>query len=165
MLNKNGHDFEIHQLQKKWQNIQQRIKDKQKTGKQTGGGPPVGLSTNDELAVKIIGECNPKLVMIPAALENGRKLQNDDEEEESKIPVSTKKLKQKSAKKRELPSDGQQIDELHREVLLLQKEKLILQIERLKELKGRNRSDKSTQADVGCCETFLEQLECNYHLS
>ncbi len=56
-----GKEFTAVQLQKKWNNIQQRLKDRFRDGKKTGGGPPTNLSDNDQQTWRIMGERNPKV--------------------------------------------------------------------------------------------------------
>ena len=68
---KSGKKFEESVLKTKWNNAQQRLKDKMKKyPKVTGGGPPSSLSKNYLLVHKILGENNPKLSMIPNPKEN-----------------------------------------------------------------------------------------------
>ena len=65
-----GKEFTVLQLVKRWSNIQNRVKDKIRDGKGTGGGPPKTLSEADNLCVKILGNENPKIAKIPGAIEN-----------------------------------------------------------------------------------------------
>ena len=51
-----GKEFNIPQLQKKWSNIQSRIKDKIRKGRKIGGGPAPIFTENDCLTQKILGE-------------------------------------------------------------------------------------------------------------
>ncbi len=55
-------------MQKKWNNIQTRVKGKMAQRNKTGGGPAIMLNTNDDLALKIIGEENPKMAKVPGAI-------------------------------------------------------------------------------------------------
>ena len=71
-----GKSFTVEQLQKKWNNLQNRLKDRLKDSKNTGGGPPKKLSANDLLAWRIMGKTNPKLAMVPGAMENAADLEN-----------------------------------------------------------------------------------------
>ena len=70
--NNTGKVFEVKKLQKKWNNIQQRVKERNRLVKKTGGSPPVKGSANDEIAERIMGETNPKLVCVPGTMENGQ---------------------------------------------------------------------------------------------
>ena len=65
-----GKVFTVNQLQKKWNNVQNRVKEKLRSARKTGGGPPAILTGNDLLAQKILGESNPKLVRVPGGMEN-----------------------------------------------------------------------------------------------
>ena len=80
-----GKLLSVVQLQKKWNNIQSRLKEKMRSSQQTGGGPAVIFSENDALAQKILGEGNLKLVRVPGARDNTLPIPNtnDDEEEAS----------------------------------------------------------------------------------
>ena len=42
--------------------------------KKTGSGTPVKGSANGEIAERIMGETNPKLVCVSGAMENGQKV-------------------------------------------------------------------------------------------
>ena len=65
--------FEEKKLQKKWNNIQQRVKERNRLAKKTGGVPPVKGSANDEIAERIMAKNKPKLLCVPGAMENGQK--------------------------------------------------------------------------------------------
>ena len=54
-----GKTFDVKRLQKKWNNIQSRIKEKNRAMKKTGGGPAIKGCANDEIAERILGENNP----------------------------------------------------------------------------------------------------------
>ena len=129
LLVKTGKDFTSIQLQKKWNNNQQRLKDKTTDGKKTGGGPAVRLSDNDKLTWKILGDTNPKVTMVPGAMANtsscslASTISEDENEPEMKSPVM-KKIKRDVV----APCTSAELNLLHREVLLLQKEKLLLRI-------------------------------------
>lgn len=62
-----GKDFDKEQLQKKWSNLQERVKNKLRQRNMTGGGTSADLNTRDEITIRIIGETNPVLNMIPGA--------------------------------------------------------------------------------------------------
>ena len=122
----------MQKLQKKWNNIQSRLKEKLKDGQKTGGGPPTKLGENDALAHRILGESNPKLVRIPGAMENGQTFgptpsdetfcsdtENEPPEKVVIRPVPPVSSFSPSSRKRE-----QSLEELQRDVLLLEKEKL-----------------------------------------
>lgn len=67
-------------LQKKWNNIQTRVKEKIRKRQMTGGGHEVKFNENDFLAMKIIGIDNPILSRIPGA-------KTDEGESTSFIPT------------------------------------------------------------------------------
>lgn len=156
LLATTGKQFTSVQLQKKWGNIQQRLKDKTRDGKMTGGGPCSSLSENDKLTWRILGESNPKVSMIPRALHNSSSITSqlsvDVDEENESIPVITPKCTRTPAKRAKIDTD---LDTLHKDVLLLQKEKLQLSIAKLK----RDlviMTNKSTQTETF---TYLDLLQ------
>ena len=59
--------FDERQLQKKWSNLQERLKTKIRQRNATGGGTSANLNSRDEITHRILGECNPTLTMIPGA--------------------------------------------------------------------------------------------------
>ena len=67
LLLKCGKDFDRDQLQKKWSNLQERVKNKLRQRNQTGGGTSADLNTRDDITIRIIGEANPVLNMVPGA--------------------------------------------------------------------------------------------------
>ena len=71
-----GKSLAIEQLQKKWNNVQQRLKERLKDVKKTGGGPSKELSENDRLVWRVLGEQNPKITKVVGAMENGVYLEN-----------------------------------------------------------------------------------------
>ena len=147
-------DFKVGALKTKWNNIQSRVKDKMKSAKETGGGESSKFSMNDRLAIKIMGEDNPKLCKVPGSVENLKRIntslpdlneslsttesnaENVDPNPESLIDTPTapplKKLKKAS------------FQELSYEVMELEKEKLSLEIQVLKK-KLVEKSTKATQ--------------------
>ena len=68
--------FHSVQITKKWNNLQCRLKHRMKDGKRTGGGAAKALSKNDRLTLRIIGESNPKITMIPGAMVNAEDIEN-----------------------------------------------------------------------------------------
>ncbi len=164
-----GKDFTVSKLQKKWNNLQCRLKDRMKDGKRTGGGAAKALSKNDRLTWRIIGESNPKITMIPGAMVNAEDIENvrptfqseatmksfsdsndlsDDELAAGTNVAAGSSFTTVSAnvtKKRKKKAD-ENLDALHREVLELQKEKLLLNIKTLRK-QVATVSDASTQTD------------------
>lgn len=146
LLIKTGKDFTVSQLQKKWNNTQQRLKDKTKDAKKTGGGPGAVLSENDRLTWKILGDTNPKVAMVPNAMANTSgcsqavMFQKENDEPETSTPTP------KRFKRDTTHSISEGLNSLHREVLQLQKEKLILRIEALRRDRVQQ-EDKGTQTD------------------
>ena len=67
-----GKAFGVKRLQKKWNNTQTRLKEKNWVMKKTGESPAIKESPNDDIAERILGENNPKLVCVPGAMENGK---------------------------------------------------------------------------------------------
>lgn len=67
-MNKNGSHNEK-QLQKKWTNLKSRTLEKIRKRKETGGGSCSKLNLNEEKVLEILGENNPKVDMIPGAVE------------------------------------------------------------------------------------------------
>ena len=65
LLLKCGKDFDKEQLQKKWSNLQERVKNKLRQHNQTGGGTSADLNTIDDITIRIINEANPILNMVP----------------------------------------------------------------------------------------------------
>ena len=108
------------------------MKDNLKHGKLTGGDPAKSLSDTDQLCVRILGEDNPKLTQIPGVIHNTTA-------EVSPYCSNKRKMKDTTEDTKE-----QSIDDLHREVLVHQKEKLKLLIKKLK-LQVREKAEKSTQ--------------------
>ena len=49
----------------------QRVKEKQKKMKSTGGGPPIKLTENDMKILRLIGESNPQMARIPKPVSVG----------------------------------------------------------------------------------------------
>ena len=175
---KTGKLFEEKKLQKKWNNIQSRIKDKCRSMKKTGGGPGIKGSYNDVIAERIFGPENPKLVCVPGAMENGRKvsLNEQDEEDENEDSFSTDGTNSANAGnftssctknvRVDKPSCRLQVttarqgnsinkEELYVEVLNLQKETLILakekfqlEIRGLKERQTNQTTDAATQTTM-----------------
>ena len=98
LLIKTGKEYNSAQLQKKWNNIQQRVKDRSHDSKTTGGGPPITLSANDRLTWKIIGEKNPKVAIVPGAMTNTSfcsaletsDIVDEEDDTQSKMPPSKK---------------------------------------------------------------------------
>lgn len=166
-----GKDFSVSQLQKKWNNVQCRLKDRLKDAKRTGGGAPKTLSNNDRLTWRIVGETNPKLTMIPGAMVNAEDIENvsfpsksssdsnvlseDELATEANSTVSRVPARKSETRKKKADEN---IDVLHREVLQLQKEKLLLRIKILRK-QVADTSDASTQTDF-CVEpySFLKEL-------
>lgn len=68
MLISTGKEFTADQLCKKWSNIQNRLKEKIAKRNQTGGGSVVKFCDNDNIAMDIIGELNPKISKVPGAV-------------------------------------------------------------------------------------------------
>ena len=62
---KTGKLFDEETLEKKWNNIQSRLKDKGRAMMETGGGPGIKGSHNDVIAERILGPENPKLPRWP----------------------------------------------------------------------------------------------------
>ena len=135
-----GLDVTVQQLQKKWNNIQNRVKERIRDTRRTGGGPVKPLTNeNDATCLRIIGESNPKMTKIPGAYSNTTPLSSgsflshsEDLEEEETTNTENCTIQRtvgtslKKAPRRRLAQDA--VEELHREVLLLQKEKLTLKI-------------------------------------
>lgn len=139
LLINTGKEFSVAQLQKKWNNSQQRLKEKSKYGRKTGGGPAAVFSENDKLTLKILGENNPKVAMVPGALANTTNIESSvtsDLENEEPSAFTPKRRKR----------DDTSLDDLHREVLLLQKQKLLLRISALQREQVQ-RVDKGTQTE------------------
>ena len=67
LLLKCGKDFDKEQLNKKWSNLQERVKSKLRQRNLTGGGISADLNTRDDITMRIIGETNPILNMVPGA--------------------------------------------------------------------------------------------------
>lgn len=154
VLEQTGRDFNESQMIKKWQNIQTRVKDKIKDGKRTGGGGPKVLGEADQLCCRILGEDNPKLQRIPGGRHNTAEITTNE-------PVVTEGIEDKqtpassSNKRKSTIRDEQSLDDLHREVLMLQKEKLRLSIKKLKAEVEPDKEDKGTQTTNGI-ESFGE---------
>ena len=172
---KTGKRFTSSQIQKKWSNKQQRIKDITKYAKLTGGGPCSAFNDTDKLVLKILGENNPKVCMAPGALHNSNTLIADistvDPEDDSslnssnlentatssstkspssfveaKVPrISFKRHASPGIIKSKVTKPEDDLNALHREVLLLQKEKLQLSIQKLKRDLNVVQVDKHTQ--------------------
>lgn len=62
-----GKDFDREQLQKKWSNLQERVKNKLRQRNMTGGGTSADLNARDDITIRIIGDTNPVLNMVPGA--------------------------------------------------------------------------------------------------
>lgn len=158
LLIKTGKEFTSSQLQKKWNNSQQRLKDKTKDGKKTGGGPATILSENDKLTWKILGENNPKVTMVPGAMANTSScslvsvMSEKENEESGPIAPTPKRLK------RDDTTSGDGLNALHREVLLLQKQKLILRIASLRRDLVQQ-ENKGTQTDD---LSYMDMLTHNF---
>lgn len=58
-------------LQKRWRNMVQRVKEKKKKQRATGGGQVVKYTDNDLKILELLGEGNPQIVRIPCALTAG----------------------------------------------------------------------------------------------
>lgn len=151
-----GKDFTVMQLTKKWQNLQSKVKEKIRHNNATGGGKTRSFDDSDDFVRKILGESNPTLAMVPGAVYVG--MPNSTPEPPSPdhyeltdvtdTPVRTNTTPtslvdiplHKRPRDRELfsppPSKKKQTkvteDGLVDEVLLLEKEKLILEIAELK---------------------------------
>ena len=76
LLVETGKQFEIEQLQKKWNNCNERLKKVLIHRKGTGGGPQQKLTENDEFLISILGEQNPKLFKVTGAMENATPISN-----------------------------------------------------------------------------------------
>lgn len=161
-LTNTGKDLDEPKLKIKWNNIQSRIKEKQRCANITGGGPPAKMSTNDLLAVKILGENNPKICMVPGAKENVEPVSNLLDKSITLLPstepctsassdtyvTSTKCAKSPRVNLRK------STEELQYDVLILEKEHLQLQMQYLKR-KLQVRLDKSTQTETQFSAGFM----------
>ena len=65
-----GQEYSEGNLTKKWSNIQIRVKDTLRDGKQTGGAIRRSSSEPDEVCIRIFDENNPKLAQIPGGFHN-----------------------------------------------------------------------------------------------
>lgn len=139
----------------------------------TGGGPPPKFSRNDELAVRIIGEDNPKLCMVPGAKENTRPIamevtvQNIEQNDKQQATCSTghQKMEFKQTMNESKNQKQQLMDDLQYEVLQLEKQKLILQIQHYSKKQVKT-LDKFSQVDfnefyVGTANAFSPQMDLN----
>ena len=118
------------QLMKRWSNIQTRC-------------PAKCLPDADQLCVRILGEDNPKLSQIPEGIHNTTEtLGNLAEETDEVSPSCSNKRKVKDTTE---DTKEQYLDDLHREILVLQKEKLKLSIKKLKLQVQCEKAEKSTQ--------------------
>lgn len=130
LLVNTGKDYSVVQLQKKWNNAQQRLKEKARDGKKTGGGPAAVFTENDRLTLRILGENNPKVAMVPGAMANTSSLASVSLAPEKEDEATVRRGDCASTPKR-CKRDDLSIEDLHREVLLLQKQKLLLRISAL----------------------------------
>ncbi len=62
----------VDQLKKKWMNIKTRVLEKVRKRKQTGGGPTIQFTSNDEKVLDLLGEGNPKVCKVPGAWSTSR---------------------------------------------------------------------------------------------
>lgn len=183
-----GKQLDAKTLKIKWNNIQGRVKDKTKSAKGTGGGPSVTLSSNDKLAIKILGEDNPKLCKVPGGMENTTRINStifensgssdDPDPMSNTIPASslntprrtTFQMKENTNPVIESsplePQPKRQkrniYEDLQIEVMELEREKLKLEIQVLRK-KLVDTATKSTQTvSQPACSSFLEMLEFDY---
>ena len=133
---------------KKWSNIQCRVKEKFRERKTSGGGPAKTLSKTGLICCKILGEDNPKLKTTswwisqhdtndtePSTVDSGHHV------DATSAGTSSDKRKVRGIS---TGSEEKSLDELHREVLILQKEKLRLQIKKLKAEVEAEKHDQNT---------------------
>lgn len=137
-----GKNFDEGQAIKKWQNLQTRVIEKLKDGSKP-------LNEGDQLCLRILGQDNPKLVQIKKEFCNWDKINNNATE--LVIPSMTfdsemvENHQPKTVKRKKDPDVMKCIDELKREVLILQKEELRLSIKKLKRDVEPNTHNKATQ--------------------
>ena len=165
MLAQTGKIFTAQQLQKRWSNIQSRLKEKLKYSRGTGGGPPQLLSNNDSVAHDIIGANSPKLSRVPGAIENVDVLhreittaekrpcnpdpttqscsREDGPRTNGSLPSRSMSCKRKRVERPPLES----LEDLHRSVMELQRQKLFLKIQLLRQ-KTVLKHDAATQTDI-----------------
>jgi hypothetical protein len=157
LLTQTGKDFSTLQLQKKWQNIQSRIKEKMNYSRGTGGGPIERMSENDNAAYQIIGVDNPKLAMVPGALENANSITKQPlhlytpsksiaSTSYASLSASDEQMPTPAKRYRSATEDKESIEALHRSVLVLQREKLKLKIQLMKKKVCEHR-DAEVQTD------------------
>ena len=67
-----GRNFTVHYIRIKWNNIQERVKEKSRCLRQSGaaGGRDRQLTDNDKQALMIIGQDNPKLAWVPGSIDS-----------------------------------------------------------------------------------------------
>lgn len=174
LTTRTGKDFSAQQLQKRWSNIQARVKEKKSYQKGTGGGPVEKFTENDMQAFNIIGAGNPKLAMVPGAMSNTDSLRPMMDSPSSSSSLTQEPVQKKQrfssmssstgtsreSSKFQVPSLTSQsstcsdskektresFDDLHKSVLLLQREKLKLKLELLRRQVSEKR-DAATQTD------------------
>ena len=117
----------------------------------SGDDPAKTFSDADQLCFRIFGDDNPKLTQIPGAIHNTTEtVGNALEETDGDVPCSSKKRKVKDASEH---TKEQSLDDLHRQVFLLQKEKLKLSIKKVK-LELAEKAEKSTETQQ-VAEAFM----------
>ena len=129
----------MNRIKKKWDNLINRLKERLRHTTGTGGGPPVTLTTNDQIVERILGVDNPALKRVPGSIAAASQLQLPKRAASPSVSKRTKEYR----------------EALEVEVLELTKEKFMLERAQLKKTLVSSACQTATEGTTVSTQTVM----------